>query len=305
MRFLAILPILLCAAALVLSFLCLFAGSSKGFMEEYALVTLNTSQFGSTLFNTSESSTNPFLSLLDNATNSIESSLNADLASVAQDLGLHDFYSAHILNYCEGYYTPGPVPNATLSKHDIHRNITACSNKTAGYTFDPRATLAHELNTSTNGLAGKLNLTDLNWPAEIDKGLHALRIASIAMFALYCVGIAFIALALLLALASIFFQGRLSSFVNVLVDCLAFLAIGLASAIATAIAVKAADVINSYGKDVGISAQKGSRFLVLTWVATALMLGASLTWCAECVAGRGAKRTRRSEKRGYGEDGGY
>lgn len=41
MRFSAILPVLLCAAALVLSFLCLFAGSSKGFMEDYALVTVS------------------------------------------------------------------------------------------------------------------------------------------------------------------------------------------------------------------------------------------------------------------------
>ena len=193
------------------------------------------------------------------------------------------------------------MPNASLSKHDIHKNVTSCSNKTAGYTFDPRSTLQHELNTSTNGLAGKLNLTELNWPADIDKGLHALRIASIAMFALYCVGIAFIALALLLALLSIFFQGRLSSFVNVLLDCLAFLAIGLASAIATAIAVKAADIVNSHGKDIGISAQKGTKFLVSTWIAALMMLLASLVWCFDCVAGPKTKQTKRSSKRGYGE----
>ncbi|KAK4545672.1 hypothetical protein LTR36_002625 [Oleoguttula mirabilis] len=293
MRFSAILPVLLCAAALALSFLCLFAGSSKGFMEDYALVTLNTSEIGSTLFNTSKSSSNPFISFIDNVTNSIESDISDDLSSFAKDLGLHDFYSAHILDYCEGYYTPGPVPNATLSKHKIHKNVTSCSNKTAGYTFDPKTTLQQELNKSGHS---NINLTDLDWPSDVDKGLHALRIASKAMFILYCIAIAFIAIALLLALLCIFFDGRLSAFVNVLVNWLAFLAIGLASAIATAIAVKSADVINKYGNDVGISAQKGTRFLVLTWVATGVMLIASMVWCFDCIIGR---KQHKGSRRGY------
>jgi len=40
MRFSALLPVVLCLGALVLSFLCLFAGSSKGFMDSYDLVTV-------------------------------------------------------------------------------------------------------------------------------------------------------------------------------------------------------------------------------------------------------------------------
>lgn len=42
MRFLAVLPVLLTAAALILTFLCLFAGSKPGFMEDYAVVTVKT-----------------------------------------------------------------------------------------------------------------------------------------------------------------------------------------------------------------------------------------------------------------------
>jgi hypothetical protein len=41
MRFSAIVPVLLSAAALVLTFLCLFAGSKQGFMEDYAVVTVS------------------------------------------------------------------------------------------------------------------------------------------------------------------------------------------------------------------------------------------------------------------------
>lgn len=40
MRILAVLPALMCTVALVLSFLCLFAGSKRNFMEDYAIVTV-------------------------------------------------------------------------------------------------------------------------------------------------------------------------------------------------------------------------------------------------------------------------
>jgi len=256
-------------------------------------VKLNTSQFGESVLNASRSSSNPFLSFVDNITNSIENDINNDLNSIAQDLGLHDFYSAHILDFCEGYFVPGPVPNATLSRSSIHRNITSCSNKTAMYSFDPRVVLQQELNKTGHG---NINLTDLQWPSEVDKGLQALRIASKATFVLYCIAIAFTAIAAIFALLSIFFDGRLSSFINVILDWLAFLAIGLASAIVTAIAVKAKDVINKYGNPVGISATKGNKFLILTWVATGAMLLASMVWCFDCIFGT---RKRSSRRRAY------
>nr|OQO31186.1 hypothetical protein B0A51_01565 [Rachicladosporium sp. CCFEE 5018] len=297
MRFLAILPVLLSTAALILTTLCLFAGSRPGFMEDYALVTLNTSRIGQNVLNTTSSeSSNPFISFIDNVTNSIESEINEGLNSFAKGLGLHDFYSAHILDFCEGFYTPTDMPNATVSKSDIKKNVTDCSNRTAMYHFDPQQTLQLELNNSGNS---NINLTDLNWPDEIDAGLKALRIASQAMFVLYCIAIAFAGVAFLAALASNFFTGRISSFINVLIDLLAFLAIGIASAIATAIAVKAADVINHYGNEIGVSAQKGGKFLVLTWVATGVMFVASLVWCFDCIAGRKDKSRRYKSESGY------
>lgn len=297
MRFSAVLPVILCMGALVLSFLCLFAGSSKGFMESYALVTLNTSQIGQNVLNASHSSSNPFISFIDNVTNTIENEINDDLNSFAQDLGLHDFYSAHILDYCEGYYEPGSVPNATLSRSSIHRNVTSCSNKTAMYTFDPRTTLQQELNKTGHS---NINLTELDWPSKVDEGLHALRIASKAVFVLYCIGIGFVGVATVFALLSIFFEGRLSSFVNVLIDLLAFVAIGLASAIVTAVIDKAAHTINKYGNDIGISADKGSKFLILTWVATAAMLVASMVWCFDCIVG--SRKHRSPKTRAYADE---
>lgn len=43
MRFSALIPVVLSAAALILTFLCLFAGSKKGFMEDYAIITVSRS----------------------------------------------------------------------------------------------------------------------------------------------------------------------------------------------------------------------------------------------------------------------
>ena len=40
-------------------------------------------------------------SLLNSLENSIKDDLNDLIASVAKELNIHDFYSAHILDYCE------------------------------------------------------------------------------------------------------------------------------------------------------------------------------------------------------------
>lgn len=261
---------------------------------------LNASQIGQNIFNTSESTDtgSTFTDLWNDVTNTVQEELQDGLNDVAGALGVHDFYSAHVLNYCEGFFTPGAVPNDTLSKGGISRNVTDCSNTTAMYHFNPRDNLQQELDES----GVDVDLADLDWPEEIDDGLRALRMASMAMFVLYCIAIALIFIALITAIAGLFMNGRISALLNVVVDLLAFLAIGIASAIVTAIAVKAAHLINRYGNDVGVSATMGRKFMALTWVATACMFVASLVWCFECVTGRRHDRANkhyRGEKYAY------
>lgn len=41
MRLLALVPIALCITSLILAFLCLFAGSQSGFLEDYAVLTVS------------------------------------------------------------------------------------------------------------------------------------------------------------------------------------------------------------------------------------------------------------------------
>lgn len=294
MRPSAIVPVLLCVAALILSFLCLFAGHKKNFMEDYHLLTLNTSRLGYEFLNTTNGdSSNPITDLFNQFTNDVQEDINDVLGDTAEALGLDDFYSVHMMDYCFGDYTPTPLPNDTVSSSDIHKNVTGCSNQTAMYKFDPTAIIEEKLNES--GIS--VTLDDLNWPDDIQKGIDALHILQVTVFVLYCIAIALIALSLVAAVFSVFASGRLSACLNFLLCGCAFLAIGLASAIITAVIVKGSEIINKYGNDIGIEAHRGDKFLAITWAATAAMFVVIVWWLGDFCVGR-RKKTATYAKHG-------
>jgi len=291
MRPSAVLPAVLSAAALVLSFLCLFAGHKKSFMQNFDILTLNTSRIGTNLLNESArpfDGDNPITSFLNNVTSSVSDDINEAVGSLAERLGMQDFYSAHVLDYCWGTYEPGPVPNATLHSDDIDRNVSACSNRTAMFYFNPTEALERSLNES----GVDVTLTELHWPDAIQDGINSLRIAARAVFVLYCIAICLCFLALVGSLLGLFASGRLAAAVNIMVSTLAFLALGVVSAIATAVIVKGSNVINKNGREIGVEAERGNKFMALTWAATGAMFIAVLIWCVSCIVGhRSARRS--------------
>ncbi|CBX95704.1 hypothetical protein IAQ61_004535 [Plenodomus lingam] len=289
MRPTALIPAVCCVAALILSFLCLFAGHKRGFMEGYDLLTLNTSALGENLLNSTRSSDNPLTNLLNSISNDVSSEINERIGQVAERLGVEDFYSAHLLNYCYGQYTPQEAANATISEDDISKNITGCSQSKAMYKFDPTRIVEDALNKTTGT---EVTLDDLNWPSDIQNGIRALNTLMAAMFVLYVIAICLIFIALVAALFAVITSGRLSACLNFLIATLAFVAIGVASGLVTAVMVKATDVINQYGNDVGIEANRGNKFLALTWAATGLMLVVLLAWIVEFCIGRRRKAVR-------------
>lgn len=281
MRFSAIFPLLCSLTALILTLLCLFAGTNKSFLPNAELLTLNTSRLGHTsLFNTSDGNGGFLSNLVNGIEGDINNLINNVTSDIAQAFNLHDFYAAHIMNYCEGYYEGNDTAGAK-------ENITHCSNRTAFFHFDPTAIIESEL-------APGLNLSDLHWPSEIEDAIKTIEVASKVMFVFYVIGIILAGFAFLGAIWGMFAAGRMSAFLNFALDIFAFLLIGIASAIATAIIVKAVHAINKYGSDIGIAAYKGKEFLGMTWAATAVMLLGSLLWIAECCAGR-RSRTRRGK----------
>jgi hypothetical protein len=256
---------------------------------------LNTSRLGYEVFNTTESSSNPVVSFFKNISNNVEGRIQDKFNSFAQELGLADFYAAHLFTYCEGDYVPGPVPNATLSRSSISNNVTECSNTTSLFDTDLRTVLQRELNNSGHS---NIDLEDLGWPSAIDDGYRTLGVLARATFILYCIGVGLIGVATLLALISVFFNGRISALVNVIFEVLAFLVIGIASAVATSLAVKGSDIVNQYGDKVGINAHQGNKWLAMTWVATGVMLVASVLWCYSCCTSRKAGRSAKVNGKG-------
>ncbi len=138
-----------------------------------------------------------------------------------------------------------------------------------------------------------LNLSDIDWPSDIQDGLNDLNTAIDATFVLYAIGI-----------VAFFLHGsRLISFGNWGLASISFLALLIASIIITVIQSKATKLINKYGNDIGVYAYKGEKYLVLTWVAVAVMFLAMLAWVAEfCVGKRnkGREYTEKSSRRGWG-----
>jgi hypothetical protein len=291
MRLTALIPALCCAAALTLSFLCLFAGHKANFMEDYSLLTLNTSAIGQTLLSSSGDSSSLSSSIMnlipDSVSSGITNEINDEIGELRQKIGVEDWYSMHMLNYCEGQYTPEEAANATLKESDIKKNTTECAKQRAMYKFDPTRIIEEALNKT----GVDVTLKDLNWPEDIQNGIDTLNALMAAMFVLYVVAICLIFVALVAAIFAVVTSGRMSACINFLIATLAFLAIGLASALVTAVMVKGTNIINDKGKDIGLAATSGGKFLALTWAATALMLIVLLAWIVEfCIGRRQSKR---------------
>jgi hypothetical protein len=196
------------------------------------------------------------------------------------------------LDYCEGSYVPTSLANATISQNDIHKNVTKCSNRTAGYEFDPTAVLEKSLQDA--GM--NVTLDDLNWPEEIQNGVDALHALQKAVFILYCIGIALTFVALLTALVAVFATGRLTALINIMTSALAWIALAIASTIVTVVINKGSNIINKYGNPIGVEAHRGTKFLIIAWVGTGFMILASITWCFECIIGH--RKTRQAHYAG-------
>ncbi|TVY35960.1 hypothetical protein LOCC1_G007353 [Lachnellula occidentalis] len=309
MRTTALLPMACAIVGFVLSMLCLFAGHKPGFMEEYHIITLNTSTLGHNLIDkaatTTSSTAKPtatsvgsFLSgIKHNITDTIEGDLNGAINDVAdklsKKLGIKQWYSLHLMDSCEGTY----APNATKKGADL--NITTCSNETAMFHFNIEKHLNQQL--EAGGL--HINLTDLDFPDDIQKGMNDLTTALNATFVLYCIGIAAAGLAILTALLAFFLSGsRLMAIGNLGLTSLSLAALLIASTIVTVVMNKASHLINKYGNAIGLYAYKGSKYLTITWVAVAVMAAASLCWVVEFLVGRRKQGSGFSEKstRGFG-----
>jgi hypothetical protein len=219
---------------------------------------------------------------LNEITGPAQEEVDDSIGSLARYLGSHDFYSVYVLNLCEGQHTSDQAHTDALSSSSF-KNITGCSNGTITFNFDLRKSLGLGPDDNKNNSA---DVPKSSWPAEVNGGMRALEAIPRIMSVVYCISLGFITVASGLALVGIFFSGRLSAFINIVASLAAALATGVASILATVIGKNTAELINEEGVGINISAQKGTKFLHLTWAATVCMMTASCIWCLNCICGR-------------------
>lgn len=287
-------PILASLASFILVLLALLAGSKPGYMEDYDILTFNTSALGKNLLSNILDDDEPtptqpaegdsicddlpsFLGKPCGSVTSAAASLQSEIIDKIDDinneiadrladrLGIHEFYSLHVLSICDGEFEP----NATAP--DAGKNVTSCKNGLDGG-YNISSTLDKELT------AGPLHITlrDLGLTTKLQDVLDDVNGATKALAILFIITTALVGLTLLTSLLSIFLvPGRRENaarMINLLTSTLAALLLLAISILVTVATSKAVEKVNDMGEDIGLSARQGTKYLAITWAATGIFL---------------------------------
>ncbi|KAK2601486.1 hypothetical protein N8I77_010934 [Diaporthe amygdali] len=339
MKFSVGLPLIFSMAAFALALVALLAGKDPGMLEEYHIVLFNTSTLGHDFIselvggddNTSSASATAtptptstsdggglgawFSSIKASAT-AIAGSLESEAASIlddigndvadklADELGIEQFYSLHVMNMCEGNY----APNATAS--NAWQNVTNCTTPMDFSYMNISAMLDKELSVGPFNIS----LSDLGITEDLQDQLNNLPKLFEALAIMYILGVAFSGLAILTAAAALFIipsGGRKIPLLNFLIAALAMLFLLVGSLLTTVGGKKAKDEIQKRGgEDIGLDMELGTKFQALSWAAFALMALATFYWIYETGAvhrsrrrtGAGSFGRRRAKDEKYSMD---
>lgn len=164
------------------------------------------------------------------------------LNSVARSLGLHDFYSVGLWNYCEGYLDEG---------------VTYCSKPKSFYWFNPVEVLVSQL------LAG----ASIALPSEVTTILKLLQLGSNIMYAFFTAGtvINFV----LMLVSPLVLKTRWFSLGIALLGAISGILVTVAAIIATVISF-AAKIALTAQDELNISADVGYKMFGFMWVAAIL-----------------------------------
>lgn len=231
--------------------------------------------------------------------------------SIAQTIGLHDFYQVGLWNFCEGYNGQG---------------ITHCSKPETLYAFNPVDIILNEL------LAG----ATIALPADIESPLKLARTASHWMFGLLLA--AAVLNFILIFLAPLAVSSRhprsikawaagysdghppagnpphrrrtffwLRALPMLILTFFTALVTVVGSAVATVMFVIFANVFSNADPSINIKAHVGTQMLVFMWIASAFSLIAFIlqigSCCAACCRGRKARKQLKSEGVNWHEKG--
>ncbi|KAK7542421.1 actin cortical patch SUR7/pH-response regulator pali [Phyllosticta citribraziliensis] len=285
-RFHAIIYATFSFIALVLTFVAMFAGRHAGQGEQYHILTLNTSRIGANAYqnfaDANDDPDNPLAPLFNNLTQpltgGINSGLNSAIGSLAKDLHIQDFYSAHMFAGCNGTYTPQPVPDSDVPASKIHKNVTGCSKPSASFAFNPIQQIEDSMKQTQAGDT----LTQINFPTNLSDELAAMKSAWHALVAFFILAVIFNFMSLFATWTGVVFVGRRVALLNAAIAGLNLFGVGTGTVIATAVGALGAKVINDAGNGVGLEGHAGHKFMALAWTATVFVgvvfVGWSVDW---------------------------
>jgi len=190
--------------------------------------------------------------------------------SIAQTLGLHDFYTVGLWNFCEGYNGQG---------------TTDCSTPRALYWFDPVKIITNEL------LAG----ATIALPSEITKVLGLIRTVSHWMFGLFMTGICLNFVMIFIVPIAVF--TRWATLFIMILTFFGALCTTVATVVATVMFIIMKNAMTSVTQ-LNIEASLGIRMFVFMWIASGFAIIAWLiTLCLTCCCAS-RRDVRRGKKRG-------
>lgn len=129
--------------------------------------------------------------------------------AIADAINLKDFYSAHLMTFCQGDFKPD------AKDPDASEDVSECSERQASFVFDPEAIFSSIL---PNGVS----LSDLGWPDELTTAMESVKTATRAMYFFYMVGISMAGIAMIGAVFGILAYERTVAMANLGVNVVGF-----------------------------------------------------------------------------------
>ncbi|KAI4630548.1 hypothetical protein J4E80_001486 [Alternaria sp. BMP 0032] len=190
--------------------------------------------------------------------------------TIAQTLGLHDFYQVGLWGFCEGYAGEG---------------VTFCSEPKTLYWFNPVQILRNEL----------LSGASINLPADINDILDLIHLVSNWMFGLFLTATVLSFVLIFVMPISIY-----TRWLTLVVAILAFLNalfVTVASVIATVMFIIFRNTIGGVA-ELNISAEIGTTLFAFMWVASAFAIFAWLVQMGLCCCCASRRDVKKGKKRG-------
>ncbi|KAI9728894.1 MAG: hypothetical protein M1834_007152 [Cirrosporium novae-zelandiae] len=193
--------------------------------------------------------------------------------SIAQTIGLHDFYQVGLWNFCEGYNSDG---------------VTNCGTPKTMYWFDPVTIILNEL------LAG----ASIALPSNVTAALGLVRIASHWMFGFFIVGTVLSFVAIFLTPLSVY--TRWASLPIAILCFLAALTTTVAVIIATVMFVIFCNVFETASgiASFNVKPSLGTEMFAFMWIAAGFSIVAWLVQTSMCCCCASRRDVRTGRKRG-------